>query len=186
MDSVLHLVGIARKAGRLEVGEEPVGSCARARQAKLILVAGDAADNSARRASHFAEAGKVPWARVPYTKAELGGVLGRGSCAMLALTDVGLAAALMEKLSAADPERYGETARDLSARAGKALQRQKEQRVHEKKLQRGQTKPWSPPPKERARPPHGAAPPKPAAPAVPSGGTRPVPRGIVSIKKKTP
>ena len=29
MDSVLHLLGIARKAGRVEVGEEPVGAAAR-------------------------------------------------------------------------------------------------------------------------------------------------------------
>ena len=26
MDNVLHLLGIARKAGRVEVGEEPVGA----------------------------------------------------------------------------------------------------------------------------------------------------------------
>ena len=45
MDNVLHLLGIARKAGRVEVGEEPVGASARARQARLILVASDAADN---------------------------------------------------------------------------------------------------------------------------------------------
>ena len=38
MDNVLHLLGIARKAGRVEVGEEPVGASARARQARLILV----------------------------------------------------------------------------------------------------------------------------------------------------
>ena len=57
MDNVLHLLGIARKAGRVEVGEEPVGASARARQARLILVASDAADNSARRAAHFAQAG---------------------------------------------------------------------------------------------------------------------------------
>ena len=95
MDNVLHLLGIARKAGRVEVGEEPVGASARARQARLILVASDAADNSARRAAHFAQAGKAPWFRVPYTKGELGGTVGRASCAMLALTDVGLAAALL-------------------------------------------------------------------------------------------
>lgn len=76
MDNVLHLLGIARKAGRVEVGEEPVGASARARQARLILVASDAADNSARRAAHFAQAGKAPWFRVPYTKGELGGTVG--------------------------------------------------------------------------------------------------------------
>ena len=79
MDNVLHLLGIARKAGRVEVGEEPVGASARARQARLILVASDAADNSARRAAHFAQAGKAPWFRVPYTKGELGGTVGRAS-----------------------------------------------------------------------------------------------------------
>ena len=33
MDNALHLIGIARRAGRLEVGEEPVGAAARAGQA---------------------------------------------------------------------------------------------------------------------------------------------------------
>ena len=99
MDSVLHLIGIARKAGRLEIGEEPVGAAARARQARLILVAADAAENSARRAAHFAEAGKTCVLRLPYPKSVLGGMVGRASCAMLALTDVGLASALAGKLA---------------------------------------------------------------------------------------
>ena len=128
MDNVLHLLGIARKAGRVEVGEEPVGASARARQARLILVASDAADNSARRAAHFAQAGKAPWFRVPYTKGELGGTVGRASCAMLALTDVGLAAALLARLAAGAPETYGAASAELSEKADKALQRQKEQR----------------------------------------------------------
>ena len=42
MDNTLHLLGIAQKAGRLEVGEEPVGAAARARQARVILLACDA------------------------------------------------------------------------------------------------------------------------------------------------
>ena len=44
MDNTLHLLGIAQKAGRLEVGEEPVGAAARARQARVILLACDAYD----------------------------------------------------------------------------------------------------------------------------------------------
>lgn len=39
------------------------------------------------------------WLEVPFTKAELGFALGRGSCAMLALTDVGFASSLVQKLS---------------------------------------------------------------------------------------
>lgn len=119
MDSVLHLIGIARKAGRLEIGEEPVGAAARARQARLILVAADAAENSARRAAHFAEAGKTCVLRLPYPKSVLGGMVGRASCAMLALTDVGLASALAGKLAGADPEQYGAAAAELAVPGGK-------------------------------------------------------------------
>mgnify|MGYP003299094229 FL=1 len=173
MDNVLHLLGIARKAGRVEVGEEPVGASARARQARLILVASDAADNSARRAAHFAQAGKAPWFRVPYTKGELGGTVGRASCAMLALTDVGLAAALLARLAAGAPDTYGAAAAELSEKADKALQRQKEQRRHEKKLQKGGRKPWAAPPARKESPPEPA-------------GKRTLPRGRLTVKKKTP
>ena len=40
-DPILHLLGLARKAGRLEIGEEPVGAACRARQARLVLLASD-------------------------------------------------------------------------------------------------------------------------------------------------
>ena len=149
MDSALRLLGIARKAGRVEVGEEPAGAACRARQAKLLLVAADAADNSVRRAAHFAEAGKVPWLRAPWDKGTMGGAVGRSACAMLALTDAGLAAALAEKLAQAHPEAAA-AAEELSGKAARALQRQKEQRAHEKKLERMGRKPWAAPPKPGA------------------------------------
>lgn len=142
MDNTLHLVGIAKKARRVEVGEEPVGAAARARQARLIVLAGDAADNTCRRAAHFAEAGACPVVQCPYSKEELGGAVGRTSCAMLAFTDAGLAASFMGKLSARDAERYGETAESVSAKAARLLQRQREQRRHEQKLQKAGAKPW--------------------------------------------
>ena len=173
MDSVLRLLGVARKAGRVEVGEEPVGAAARAHQAKVILTAADGADNSIRRAAHFAEAGKVPVLPTPYTKGELGGTVGRSACTMLALTDIGLAAAIAEKLAQADPERCGSVAEELKLQAGKALQRQKERRAHEKNLQRKQRKPWAPPPKEEKPAPKAPVEKKPFAP-----------RGKLTIKKK--
>lgn len=143
MDNALRLIGIAKKAGRLEVGEEPVGAAARARQAKLVVLAADAADNTLRRATHFAEAGNVRLVQSPYTKAELGMTVGRSSCAMMALTDAGLAASFVKKLALADPEHYGEDAQLLAQKAQKVLQRQKEQRQHEKNLLRAKAKPWA-------------------------------------------
>ena len=173
MDSVLHLLGIARKAGRVEVGEEPVGAAARAHQAKLILTAADGADNSIRRAAHFAEAGKIQALPTPYTKGELGGAVGRSACTMLALTDIGLAAAIAEKLAQADPERCGSVAEELKLQAGKALQRQKERRAHEKNLQKKKNKPWAPPPPKAEKRSPKALPKKPFAP-----------KGRLTIKKQ--
>ena len=153
MDNVLHLLGIARKAGRVEVGEEPVGASARARQARLILVASDAADNSARRAAHFAQAGKAPWFRVPYTKGELGGTVGRASCAMLALTDVGLEAALLARLAAGAPETYGAASAELSEKADKALPNSAATRKSCKKAKRSRGRPRPPGRSPRRSPP---------------------------------
>ena len=44
-DRILSLLGLALRGGRLVLGEEPVESVARARDARLILLACDAADN---------------------------------------------------------------------------------------------------------------------------------------------
>lgn len=152
-DPILHLLGLAKKAGRLEIGEEPAGAVCRARQAKLLLLAADAAPNTRRRAAHFGEAGNTLWLETPFTKAELGLILGRSSCAMLALTDAGFSTAIVEKLAARDPDKYGPAARQLREKADRVLQRQKEQRRHEKNLQQGKRKPWAPPPPREEIPP---------------------------------
>ena len=145
-DPILHLLGLAKKAGRLEMGEEPVGAACRSRHARLVLLAADAAPNTYRRAAHFGEAGNVLWLELPFTKEELGFQLGRSSCAMLALTDAGFAAAVSEKLRARDPEKYEAAASQLRQKADKVLRRQKEQRQHEKNLREGKKHPWAPPP----------------------------------------
>lgn len=137
MDNILHMVGLALKAGWLEVGEEPVGAACRARDCRLILVARDAADNSFRRVKHFADAGQCLWVSVPYTKEELGEAVGRTACAMAAVTDIGFAEAIGQKLAAVDPEKYSLTAEKLHVKAERAAQRRKEQQAHERNLRRG-------------------------------------------------
>ena len=102
MDSIPSLLGLALRAGRLAVGEEPVGVACRCHKGYLLLLASDAADNTIRRALHFCQAGKTICLTLPLTKQELGSGLGRASCAMLALTDVGFAAAVAEKLAQLD------------------------------------------------------------------------------------
>ena len=188
-DPILHLLGLARKAGKVEVGEEPVGAVCRSRHARLVLLAVDAAPNTRRRAAHFGEAGNVLWLETPYTKEELGSLFGRGSCAMLALTDAGLAASIVDKLAARDPDRYGPAAEQLRTKADRMLQRQREKRQHEKNLREGKRKPWAPPapkaeetapsqPKRtsKPKPPKSGAPAN-GAPAAPSHPRKPGPGG---------
>ena len=101
-DSALSLLGLALRGNNLAVGEEPVREACKTRRAALVLTAADAADNSADRARRWAEEGGAAWVRLPWDKEVLGGALGRKLCAVAALTDRGLAAALAEKLRPAD------------------------------------------------------------------------------------
>ena len=141
MEQILNLIGLAKKAGRLEVGEEPVGAAARARQVRLLLLAADAAPGSARRAQHFAEAGQCLLLTVPCAKTELGRAVGCTVCAMAALTDIGFASAIVNRLAQDDPKTYGSVAEALEVKAKRALERRREQIRHEKNLHRGVKRP---------------------------------------------
>ena len=101
-DSALSLLGLALRGNNLAVGEEPVAESCKARRARLVMSAADAAQNSADRAGRMAELGGVSWVRLPWDKEALGAALGRRLCAVAALTDLGLACALAEKLAQAD------------------------------------------------------------------------------------
>lgn len=59
MEQILSTLGLALRAGSVAVGEEPVGSAARAKHARLILVASDAAPGSVRRAFAFAQTARA-------------------------------------------------------------------------------------------------------------------------------
>lgn len=136
-DNALSLLGLALRGNNLAVGEAPVEEACKTRRAKLVLTAADAAENSAQRARRWAEAGNVPWAQAPWDKETLGRTLGRGTCAMAALTDGGLAAALAKKLAEALPQ-YQPLCGKLAAEALRPPQPMK------KKKPRAQRKPAVP------------------------------------------
>lgn len=137
MEHILSMIGLAHKAGRVEIGEEPVGSAARARHARVILLAADAADSTVRRAGSFARSGECLLLTVPAEKDQLGRALGRSSCAMAAITDIGLADAVIKKLAKLDPAQYGEAAERMEIKARRAAERKQEQLNHEKNLRQG-------------------------------------------------
>lgn len=137
MDSISAFLGLMKKAGKLEIGEEPVGAACRAHKAQLILIAQDAAPNSVRRAQHFADLAKAPVVAPPLDKDQLGQAVGRPPCAMIAVTDIGFAATLVKKLAAQDPAIDQSLRERLEEKSSRTLQRRREKRAHEKNLLRG-------------------------------------------------
>ena len=94
----LRLLGLARRARLLQIGEEPVGIACRSGKAKLLLVAKDAGDHTFRRARSFVSGSKCPYVCVPYTKDELGDGLGCNACALCAFTEPAFAKSFLEAL----------------------------------------------------------------------------------------
>lgn len=140
-EQFLSLIGLCLRGRNLEVGEEPVEAVVRARDARVLLLASDAADNTAHRVRHFAETGQCVWLRVPFTKQELGQATGRGSAAVAAITDIGLAVAVVRRLAEMDPEKYDEDLAKLEIKAKRAAERKSEAAQHEKNLRRGIKRP---------------------------------------------
>ena len=137
MDNILSLLGLAHKAGKVEIGEEPVASTARAKKARVIFLAADAAPSTRRRAKSFAETGSCILLPMGAAKEEIGRILGRSCCAMCAVTDIGFACAIVKKLAAIEPETYQAAADALEIKAKRAAQRKQEQIQHEKNLKCG-------------------------------------------------
>ena len=194
-DPILHLLGLARKAGRLEIGEEPVGAVCRARQARLVLF------GQRRRPQHLPpgrplrRGRKCPVAGGPLHQGGAGlrpgpgflrhaGPDGRRLC-RLPHPEAGRprSGALRPRRPAAP----GEGRPGPSAAAGAAAAREKPPG--------GQQAPWAPPPPKRNVPPKqdgrpaqkGKQPPRrPAAaplpiPPPPAAGTAPAPAPAVPI-----
>jgi len=109
MDKALNFLGMCKRAGKLLTGEDGVAGAARGGEACLILTASDTASNTSKKALNLSEWGGVPHVRLPWDKDTLGELLDKRVCAILAVTDEGLAAAFLEKLAAQWPE-YAESA----------------------------------------------------------------------------
>ena len=109
-EAAMRYLGIAKKAGRLELGEEPVAAACRSGKARLVLLSRDAGDHTRRRTAN--RCGDSPPLTLPYGKEELGRALGRKTCAVLAVTDSGLAQAIHKTLAAPDSSGEGEGKRN--------------------------------------------------------------------------
>lgn len=135
MDKALNYLALARKAGRVELGEEPVGAAARANHARLVIAAQDATGHTWRRACSFVAGTEQICIRVPFSKEELGQATGRSALALAAFTDPALALAFVKALG--QPEDYAEAIASLDKRSERVRQRQKEAKAHQRNLRMG-------------------------------------------------
>ncbi len=136
MNKALSYLSIARKAGRAELGEEPVAAVTREGKSALVLVASDASDHTWRRAQSFIAHSAQPCIRLHATKAEMGAAVGRGELAIAAITDAPLALALA---MADDPPNPAAIAA-LESKAARSRQRAREAKAHERNKRAGKKK----------------------------------------------
>ena len=137
-NKALNYLSLARKGGMAELGEEPVGAITRAGKGYLVIVASDAGDHTWRRAKSFVAGTEQQCLRIPFTKEEMGFVVGRTSLAIAAITDAALALALAKAL----PETpYTKAALEvLDLKCQKLRQRQKEAKAHKRNVRMGKKK----------------------------------------------
>ena len=136
VDKSLNYLALARKAGKAELGEEPVGAAARAGKAYLVIVASDASDHSWRRAQSFVAGTQQLCIKAPFTKDQLGQAIGRTSLAMAALTDAPLALAFVKAME--EPDAQALTY--LTEKSRRQEKRRKEAKAHQKNVRTGKKK----------------------------------------------
>ena len=120
----LSLLGLAKRAGELEVGDEAARAAISAGKVRLVLCASDASDRTRETFSFITESAGIAFISVPETKEEIGNALGRRPAATVAVCDIGFAAALSKKLAERLPDAK-ECAEKLSERAQKIAKRKK-------------------------------------------------------------
>ena len=138
MDKALNYLALARKAGRIELGEEPVGSAARSQHARLVVVANDASDHTWRRAKSFVAGTGQICVKTPFSKDEMGQAVGRSSLAIACFTDPALALAFLKALGR--EETYAAELQDLEKRTKRVQQRQAEEKAHKRNKRFGSAK----------------------------------------------
>lgn len=96
-DKVLSMLGIAAKSGSVQSGEFSTEKAVKCGQAKLVIVAEDASDNTKKKFQNMCEFRHIPFA-VYAPKEMLGHYIGREFRASLAVTNEGIADVIKKQL----------------------------------------------------------------------------------------
>ncbi|MFZ5597900.1 MAG: L7Ae/L30e/S12e/Gadd45 family ribosomal protein [Bacillota bacterium] len=85
-DRVLNMIGLARKAGKVESGDAAVRDSLKRGRARLLVLAGDAADRTKKEFTFLAGDAGIPLI-IYGTKVELGIILSKPSRSVVSVTD---------------------------------------------------------------------------------------------------
>ncbi|MCD8105254.1 MAG: ribosomal L7Ae/L30e/S12e/Gadd45 family protein [Lachnospiraceae bacterium] len=102
-DSVLSLVGIAKKANRVASGGFQTETAVKSGKASLVIISRDASENTKKKFQNMCSFYQVP-ACLYGTREELGAASGSQYKAVLAVQDSGFARAIEKKLAEGKPE----------------------------------------------------------------------------------
>ena len=97
MNKALSMLGIATKAGKTVTGEFSTEKAVKEGKAWLVVVAGDASDNTKKKFRNMCDYYEVTY-KVFADKDSLGTACGKEFRASLAVTDAGLANAVVKQI----------------------------------------------------------------------------------------
>lgn len=96
-DSVLSLISIAKKAGKIAAGEFQTENAVKSGKASLVIISSEASDNTKKKFLNMCSFYEVP-AYLYGGKVELGAAIGCEFRASLAVMDEGLSKSIQKKL----------------------------------------------------------------------------------------
>ena len=95
--TVYGLLSLCRKAGRIRSGGQVLYDCIASGEAKLVLIAADASENTKKKCRDKCTYRDIPWI-IFGDMEQLGRATGENDRAAVAVTDAGLARTILAKL----------------------------------------------------------------------------------------
>lgn len=96
MDKVLAMIGMAKRAGKVTTGAPLCEKAVRSGRAKLVIIAEDISKNGKKAMTDCCKHYRVPWIQYA-TKSSLGEFTGAEERAVAAISDEGLAKAVLDR-----------------------------------------------------------------------------------------
>ena len=109
-ESITGLLGLMRRASALILGEDGCVEAVSAGKARLLLLPSDASDKKTERAYKYTNGRSCQVIRLPFDEKIFSAAIGKSSCTMAAITDIGFADALLKQLQKKFPDVYDESA----------------------------------------------------------------------------